>query len=164
MNLGLVNKHNRGSNFGNKGDLVLKGERDGKNLEAGSKSPIRNALVARSGLNVLELEKLNKRALENLGADNLVQKEMKVKEESEEVLQHEEVLWKHKSRCDWLSLGDCNTSFFHRRTMQRRKTNRIFAFKNGEGEWIFEDAMLQRELIRFFQRLYGEQTDKIRDL
>ncbi|MBA0689038.1 hypothetical protein Goari_006788 [Gossypium aridum] len=62
MNLGLVNKHNRGSNFGNKeGDLALKGERDGKNLEAGSKSPIRNALVARSGLNVLELEKLNKR-------------------------------------------------------------------------------------------------------
>ncbi|MBA0563186.1 hypothetical protein Golob_008184 [Gossypium lobatum] len=131
MNLGLVNKHNRGSNFGNKkGDLALKGERDGKNLEAGSKSPIRNALVARSGLNVLELEKLNKRALENLGADNLVQKEMKVKEESEE----------------------------------RRKSNRIFAFKNGEEEWIFEDAMLQRELIRFFQRLYGEQTDKIRDL
>ncbi|MBA0861735.1 hypothetical protein Goshw_000321, partial [Gossypium schwendimanii] len=42
---------------------------------------------------------------------------MKVKEESEEVLQHEE----------------------------RRKPNRIFAFKNGEGEWIFEDAMLQRE-------------------
>ncbi|KAL1185315.1 hypothetical protein V6Z11_A01G107100 [Gossypium hirsutum] len=30
-----------------------------------------------------------------------------------------------KARCDWLQLRDCNTNFFHSRTIQMRKFNRI---------------------------------------
>lgn len=85
-------------------------------------------------------------------------------EELEEVLHHEELLWKHKSRCDWLYLGDHNTRFSHRRTLQRRKSNCISILKNREGEWIFEEVELQQKAIKFFQRLYEGQPDKIKDL
>jgi hypothetical protein len=37
----------------------------------------------------------------------------------------EEILWKQKSRIQWLKEGDRNTKFFHRSVMQRRHSNRI---------------------------------------
>ncbi|KAA3468183.1 Interactor of constitutive active ROPs 2 [Gossypium australe] len=53
-------------------------------------------------------------------SDPLFHLELKTREELESVLYHEELLWKQKVRCDWLSLRDCNTKFFHRHTLKRR--------------------------------------------
>ncbi|KAG8495702.1 hypothetical protein CXB51_013535 [Gossypium anomalum] len=54
-------------------------------------------------------------------------------------------LWnKEKARCDWLVFGDRNTGFFHRRTLQRRKHNRIVALKNQAGEWIMDEDVLKQ--------------------
>lgn len=36
-----------------------------------------------------------------------------------------EVFWEHKSHNQWLRNGDCNTSFFHKATIQHRQGNRI---------------------------------------
>ncbi|KAB2065820.1 hypothetical protein ERO13_A09G109950v2, partial [Gossypium hirsutum] len=55
---------------------------------------------------------------------SLAQKEMNIREKLENVLSHKELLWKQKSRCDWLKLGDRNTKFFHNRAMHKRKINR----------------------------------------
>jgi hypothetical protein len=37
----------------------------------------------------------------------------------------EEILWKQKSRINWLKEGDKNTKFFHNALLQRRIKNRI---------------------------------------
>ncbi|KAH1096999.1 hypothetical protein J1N35_013920 [Gossypium stocksii] len=55
-------------------------------------------------------------------SESLSNREIDVRWELEEVLNHEELLWKQKSRCDWLKLGDKNSKFFHSRTMHRRKS------------------------------------------
>ncbi|KAG8472191.1 hypothetical protein CXB51_036355 [Gossypium anomalum] len=43
--------------------------------------------------------------------------EVLIRDELENTLHHEEMLWKQKSRCEWLNLGDRNTSYFHRQAV-----------------------------------------------
>ncbi|KAA3460944.1 Retrovirus-related Pol polyprotein LINE-1 [Gossypium australe] len=42
----------------------------------------------------------------------LAKQEMKVRDELENVFNHEVLLWRQKARCGWLHLGDRNTKFF----------------------------------------------------
>ncbi|KAK5840039.1 hypothetical protein PVK06_008906 [Gossypium arboreum] len=55
----------------------------------------------------------------------------------------EKILWKQKVRYDWLNLGDYNIKFFHTRTLQRRKNNRITAIHNSSSEWIFDPEAIE---------------------
>ncbi|MBA0698926.1 hypothetical protein Goari_000604 [Gossypium aridum] len=73
---------------------------------------------------------LDSKGIGTFGFDFLAQKEMEIRGELESILFHEELLWKQKSHCDWLNLGDQNTIFFHRRTLQKRKANRITSLHN----------------------------------
>lgn len=94
-------------------------------------------------------------ALERSNSEKLRDIELQVREELESVLHHEELLWKQKSRCDWLNLGDRNTKFFHDRTLRRRKLNRISALHINDGDWCYDSDILQEEAISFFQNPYG---------
>ncbi|KAA3471573.1 LINE-1 reverse transcriptase isogeny [Gossypium australe] len=89
---------------------------------------------------------------------------MEVRDELESVLNHEELLWRQKARCDWLQFGDRNTNFFHSRTMQRRKFNRILALRISDREWCSEQTTLREEAVKFFEDLYGENPEPIYDI
>ncbi|KAH1031683.1 hypothetical protein J1N35_043857 [Gossypium stocksii] len=58
--------------------------------------------------------------------------------------------------CEWLKLGDHNTSYFHRRTVQRRNFNKITALRNADGDRIYDPEILKTEVVHFFQNLFGE--------
>ncbi|KAK5771808.1 hypothetical protein PVK06_048052 [Gossypium arboreum] len=90
------------------------------------------------------------------GSKSLRHLELEIREGLESILYHEEILYKQKSRCEWLKLGDRNTSYFHRRTIQRRKFNKNTALRDADGEWVFDQDALKREAVNFFQKLYGE--------
>ncbi|KAH1056991.1 hypothetical protein J1N35_035056 [Gossypium stocksii] len=77
------------------------------------------------------------KAIDRRSSAFLNQVELKIPEELESVLHHEELLWRQKARCDWLVFGDHNTRFFHRRTLQRRKHNRILALKIKRGSRLW---------------------------
>ncbi|KAH1073146.1 hypothetical protein J1N35_025474 [Gossypium stocksii] len=75
-----------------------------------------------------------------------------------------ELLWKQKSRCDWLQLRDHNTNFFHTRTIQRRKFNRITALCIDNDKWCSDQNILQSEAVSFLKKLYGEIHEPMRGL
>ncbi|KAG8486814.1 hypothetical protein CXB51_020359 [Gossypium anomalum] len=68
--------------------------------------------------------------------------------ELESVLDNEELLWKQKSRSNWLTLGDRKT---------KRRVNQINALKLEDGMWCYEEEMLKYEAMSFYQRLYTEE-------
>ncbi|KAA3466349.1 reverse transcriptase [Gossypium australe] len=82
----------------------------------------------------------------------------------EHVLNHEELLWRQKARCDWLQFGDRNTKFFHSRTKQRRKFNRVLALRIRNEEWWSEQSILSEEAVKYFEKLYGENPNPIPDI
>ncbi|KAA3484931.1 Retrovirus-related Pol polyprotein LINE-1 [Gossypium australe] len=72
------------------------------------------------------------KAMNFSGFNRLAKCELEVREELENVLYHEEMLWKQKSRSDWLSLGDRNTKYFHSWMVERKKFNRITTLRTSD--------------------------------
>ncbi|KAA3485757.1 reverse transcriptase [Gossypium australe] len=103
------------------------------------------------------------KALDQSNSRRLANLEMEVRDELESVLNHEDLLWRQKARCDWLQFGDRNTKFFHTRTIQRRNFNRILALRISNGEWCSEQETLREEAVKFFEELYGECPEPISD-
>ncbi|KAA3468779.1 Retrovirus-related Pol polyprotein LINE-1 [Gossypium australe] len=96
------------------------------------------------------------KAMDQSSSRSLATLKMEVRDELESVLNHEGLLWRPKARCDWLQFGDRNTKFFHSRTLQRRKFNRILALRVNNGEWCSDQSILSDEAVKFFENLYGE--------
>ncbi|KAJ8750222.1 hypothetical protein K2173_014137 [Erythroxylum novogranatense] len=94
------------------------------------------------------------KALERRSNPRLVQLEIDLQAELEDILDNEEILWRQKSRCEWLADGDRNTKYYHSRTMARRRRNKISALRLQDNSWCYDDAMLKQEAIDFFSNLY----------
>lgn len=99
-------------------------------------------IFRRKKRNILRLEGVQ-RALGKYVSERLLYLEEKLKEERSLILLQEELLWKQKSRNDWLKEGDGNTKFFHTSTLVRRRRNKIEALQNARGEWIEDKAELK---------------------
>eukprot|EP00253_Pinus_taeda_P023904 PITA_23904 len=94
--------------------------------------------------NIFEEKQKLERAMEEVQQKNIwegrneerCQEESRLISQIEERRKQEEILWKQKSRVNWLREGERNTSFFHQAMIQHRQRNRIFSIKNGAGEKI----------------------------
>lgn len=96
------------------------------------------------------------RCLENYYSRKLVHLEKEMREELEVVLDNEELLWKQKSRNDWLEFGDKNSRYFHSQVHKRRHCNRILSLKLSDDLWSHDEVNIKEEVVGFFQRLYTE--------
>lgn len=72
--------------------------------------------------------------LESHNSKSLTRLELSLKQELEEVVDQEESFWHQKSRKDWILHGDRKTTFFHKKTLTRRRRNRITAIKDDAGQ------------------------------
>ena len=60
-----------------------------------------------------------------LSSVNDVRKERVIREELENLLHREELMWVQKARSDWIIMGDRNTKYFQTVVKQRRARSRI---------------------------------------
>ena len=74
-------------------------------------------------------------------------------------MQQEEEYWALKSRLNWATYGDANTSYFHVSTLVRRHRNKIRSLKNSVGEWITNEEDIKNLILSGFQEIF--QTELV---
>ncbi|KAL4304165.1 hypothetical protein GQ457_10G007230 [Hibiscus cannabinus] len=82
------------------------------------------------------------RALEVHYRPSLVRLEAKLKRELDIVLDQEERFWHQKSRAEWITQGDRNTSYYHMVVSAQRKHNVIRMLRIDGGVWCDEQRLL----------------------
>ena len=85
--------------------------------------------------------------------NDLKAQEAKLNQQMEARKGQEEILWKHKSRIQWLKEGDRNTKLFHKTIIHRCHTNRITHLTSSHGEPIHSHEDLETTLINYYKDL-----------
>eukprot|EP00253_Pinus_taeda_P016535 PITA_16535 len=84
------------------------------------------------------------------------QEEGRVLTHLEEIRKQEEILWRQKSRVQWLREGERNTKFFHKAMVQHRQRNKIFSIKNQEGQRVVQHEEIETVLVNHFKAIMKE--------
>jgi hypothetical protein len=106
-----------------------------------------------------KLVEIQKTFISGSRTTELMREEAKLQEQLEERRKQEEVLWKQKSRVQWLKEGEKNTKFFHRAMMHRRHVNRITHLEDSQGNPVREHSQIEAELINYYQDLLTETKE-----
>ncbi|XP_055961043.1 uncharacterized protein LOC130015280 [Mercurialis annua] len=73
--------------------------------------------------------------------------------EVDELLNREEIMWRQRSRADWLREGDRNTKFFHHKASSRKKNNSITRICDDFGNWQYGED-ISRVAINYFNKIF----------
>ena len=80
--------------------------------------------------------------------------EIKVQDKLVELNYKEEVMWKQRSRIQWLSEGDQNTKFFHQRASGRKRRNKINKLSRRDGSLTEDFAEMKSIVVDFYKNLF----------
>lgn len=82
-------------------------------------------------------------------------------EKMQDLLLKEEIMWKQRSRIQWLAWGDKNTSYFHRAATGRRERNFISQIMKENGEIAYREEEVEATFRSYFVDLFkaGEDID-----
>ena len=58
-----------------------------------------------------------------------------LRQEINDLLDSEEIIWQQRSKVQWMGLGDCNTKYFHSKASERKKKNTINKIMDENGNW-----------------------------
>ncbi|KAK8677516.1 hypothetical protein V6N13_143050 [Hibiscus sabdariffa] len=75
--------------------------------------------------------------------------------ELERILDQEKILWRQKSCSNWISLGDRNTTYFHRKATIRKQRNKISSLKVYNDDWCDNGSILKFEAVKFYCALFS---------
>ena len=67
----------------------------------------------------------------------------------------EESFFKQKASIQWLSLGDQNTSYFHKSVNGRQNRNKLLSLTREDGEVVEGHEAVKSEVITYFHRVLG---------
>lgn len=77
--------------------------------------------------------------------------------EVNELIELEDLKWRHKSKFEWLQHGDKNSKFFHAAMNQRHKCNLITNIKDVEGVACSDQMEVEQAFVSYFKNLFCTQ-------
>ncbi|KAK9931693.1 hypothetical protein M0R45_018961 [Rubus argutus] len=72
----------------------------------------------------------------------------------EGLLQQESDYWKQRAKVLWLTDGDRNTKYFHRKASNRRAKNMIKGLFDSDGVWQDSDIGLENIVLNYFYNMF----------
>ena len=84
--------------------------------------------------------------------------EKAVEERIVELCFREEIMWRQRARIQWLSEGDSNSKFFHRKVSARKAKNRIVLLQRGDGTLCTEGHEMESMATSFYENLYASEN------
>lgn len=87
---------------------------------------------------------------------NLIKLEKRLREELDETLAQEEILWYQRSREQWISSGDRNTRYYHTATSVNKSFTRIDKLRTENGEWLTDEGTIRSYIRNYFSQLFSE--------
>jgi hypothetical protein len=94
---------------------------------------------------------------ENINFVDDVRKESEHREQLDQLLHREEILWSQKARKEWDLKEDRNTKYFQAIVRNIRRHNKIIQIKNEEDVWISDQAQIEHSFCTHFQKLYVDE-------
>lgn len=85
-----------------------------------------------------KIKKIEGEIVEGNNLENTTQKEEEYRKKWKDIILREEIFWKQRSRVQWLTKGDMNTTFFHRLASNHKRRNTISRLE-GEGGREYKD-------------------------
>lgn len=114
--------------------------------------------------NVTKRIKLLKEQIHNLGNVErngvVIVNETRLSAKLDEWLAREELLWKQRSRMDWLKAGDRNTTFYKMKATQRKTKKFIKFIKRVDGSVVSEHQEIIDEFSIFYKELFQVRYDQ----
>ncbi|KAL9660516.1 hypothetical protein QQ045_025331 [Rhodiola kirilowii] len=89
-----------------------------------------------------------------------VEEEAQLSDDIDEWLEREELLWRQRSRAEWLAGGDRNTPYFHAKASQRKKRNLIKGLRNPAGELCVDKSDIIDIITNYFSNLFSMQANR----
>ena len=78
----------------------------------------------------------------------------KLRDEIQGLKAKEEIMWKQRSRVNWLREGDRNTRYFHCKANQWNKHNYILGFEDDNGLWIEYESRMGGLVKDYFTNIF----------
>ncbi|CAM8991132.1 unnamed protein product [Rhodiola kirilowii] len=92
-----------------------------------------------------------------------IAREADIVEKIDEWRLREEILWRQRSRVEWLKEGDRNTRFFHAKATRRKKSNIISRMQNEEGVWLTDERQIGEVTKRYFTNIFSTSRGQVRE-
>ena len=83
--------------------------------------------------------------------------EINVNDKLVELYHREEIMWRQRSRVQWLSEGDKNSKYFHQRASMRRRKNIVRTLTRQDGQATDDRVEMQNMVDDFYKNLYTSE-------
>ncbi len=85
-----------------------------------------------------------------------VTRESEVRNQLEQLLDREALVWSQKARVEWDLKGDRNKKYFQTVVKNRRRHNRIIQIKNNNEDWLTDPTDIEQCFGNHFHNLYSD--------
>lgn len=100
---------------------------------------------------VNDLKEVQDKLMANQHTHSNIELELRIREDLNEVLKQEEIMWAQKAKVKWLQLGDQNTKYFQKVATIRKKRNALEKIKDSNGYWWFKGEGLEQVFVQEFR-------------